>query len=260
MTNKDGKKEEMVVLKKDHQPPRFLRSYGITDDHILCRKCDDEILGKYENSFKEIWERVFKNEKTHPIERDGKLYGWAKEYEGKKDIIGIKLFILCCIWRASISTLEDYSLKMNNRKEKALRRILLDNKHDKLLHSYSMFCSKFEDDYYPLAATPYFDRKNKKHLNLIRFCLPYGYMFTIRIGLEKIDEGMGAYEFGAFKEAFFISNMGKLEGSASEKRLLNSALDGLRNMYPSDKRRIKDGLLKKYDDITEEEIRKALSE
>lgn len=261
MTNEDGHREEMILLKKDNMPPRFLRKYGITDNTILCRKCDGEILGKYENDFKEVWEKIFKNGKLYPVEKDGELRGWAKELSGHKDIIAIKLllFILCCIWRASISTSEDYPIKLNNRKEKALRKILSSRDHDRLLHSYSMICSKFEDGDYSLAVAPYFDRRNRKKLNLVRFYLPLGYVFTIRLGLESIDKKLGIAKFNACSNAFFIANMGKLEGSVSEVNILSGVIRGLRNMYPDDKRRIERGMLEKYDDISSEDVLKVLN-
>lgn len=258
MTNEKGQREEMIVLKKDNSPPRFLKKAGLVDDNILCRKCDDEILGRYENDFKEVWERVFKRGKLYPIETSSGIRGWVKEIGGAEDIIKTKLFILTCIWRASVSELDDYPIRLNRRREIALRRVLLGGGDNKLLHTYSMICTKFEDENYPLAIAPFYDRNNKKRLNLVRFYLPLGYLFIIRLGCEKIDEKMGAEEFGALKEAFFVGNMGKLEGSMSEKRLFLSALKGLQNMYPSDKKKLKNKMLEEHDDLSVEDIEKVL--
>ncbi len=73
---KEGdERENMVLLKSGNAPARFLKSYGITDDSILCRKCDDEILGKYENDFRKIWGRVFKSRDERIIEQGNKLFG-----------------------------------------------------------------------------------------------------------------------------------------------------------------------------------------
>ena len=258
MTNEQGQHEEMILLKKNNGIPRLMKKYGITDTNILCRKCDDEILGKYENKFKEVWERVFKKGELYPIEKEGRLTGWAKEIIGKQDIITTKLFLLACIWRAAISQSEDYPLKINSRKEAALKRALTERRHEKLLHSYSMICSKFEDENYPLAISPSMIKGPRKHLGLIRFCLPLGYIFTIRLGQEKIDEKIGVEEFGAFSNCFFIANSGKLKGSESEKRLFKGTLKNLQEMYPGDKRKIGKSLLEQCGDITEEEIKAIL--
>ena len=236
MTNEKGHYEEMVVLKENNNPPRFLKKYGLVDDSILCRKCDNEIFGKYENDFKEVWERVFKNGELLPLMKGNELRGWATEIVGYDDVIKTKLFVLACVWRASVSTLEDYPIKLNERKEKAIKKVLLNGGNKKLLHSYSMICTRFEDGY-PLAIPPYYERNNKKKNSLVRFYLPFGYAFTVRLGVEEIDRELGAAEFGAFDNAFYIANMGKFDGSLSAMRLLKSAIKGMQNMFFSDKQK-----------------------
>lgn len=258
MKDEDGHREEVIVVRKGGEPSKFLKKYGITDDGILCRRCDDEILGKYENDFKQIWETVFKYGELHPIKKQDELRGWGKGISEVDDIITIKLFVLTCIWRAVVSTLGDYPITINGRKEEALRRTLLDGKNRKLLHSYSMICSKYEDDNCPLVISPYLERNNKRHFTLIRFCLPFGYMFTVRLGKKSIDSKLGVAEFGALEDGFFIANMGKFEGSRSEERLFDVALNGMRNMYPSDKQHLGRKMLDRYNDISEEDIRKVL--
>lgn len=258
MINEAGEKEDMILLKKDNQPPRFLKKYGITDDGILCRKCDDELLGKYENDFWEVWERVFKNGKLHPVEKDGKLYGWGKKIIGNEDIIKTKLFLLCCVWRASISALEDYPFKLNERKENAIKKILLSGNHDKLVYVYETMCSKFEDSDFSIASAPYLDKIKGKKLSLVRLFLPKGYLFSMRIGLEPIDKKIKPAVFGSMKNAFFVGNMGKMEGSATEENFMKNAIKALRNMYYDDKKKVRKGLMKKYNDVTEEEINTAL--
>ena len=258
MTNREGKKEDMVLLKESNQPPRLLRKYGITDDNIMCRKCDDDVLGRYENDFKEVWERVFKNGKIYPIKKDGKLYGWGKEIKGREDIIKTKLFLLCCIWRASISTSEDYPFKINERKENAIKKILLGDNHGKLAYSYETMCSKFEDLDFSIAAAPFSDKIKKKKMSLVRLYLPKGYLFSVRLGLEPIDKKIRPAVFGSMDVAFFIANMGEMEGSATEVNFIQGTLKAIRNMYPGDKNKVKNRLLKENDDITEDDIKRAL--
>lgn len=258
MTNEDGEREDMILLKKDNQPPRFLKKYGVTDDNILCRKCDDEILGKYENDFREVWERVFKNGKLYPVEKDGKLYGWAKEITGHEDVIKTKLFLLCCIWRASISASEDYPFKLNRRKEDAIKRILLRGNRNKLVYTYETMCSKFEDSDFSLAVAPFSEKINGKKISLVRLYLPKGYLFSMRLGLEPIDKKIKTAVFGSMKNAFFIANMGKMEGSATEGNFMKNVIKALRNMYYDDKKKIRKGLMEKNDDVTEEDINSVL--
>ena len=258
MTNKDGEKEDMILLKKDNQPPCFLRKYGLTDDNILCRNCDDELLGKYENDFREVWERVFKNGKLYPVEKDGKLYGWAKEITGHEDVIKTKLFLLCCIWRASISASEDYSFKLNRRKEDAIKRILLRGNHNKLVYTYETMCSKFEDSDFSLAVAPFSEKINGKKISLVRLYLPKGYLFSMRLGLEPIDKKIKTAVFGSMKNAFFIANMGEMEGSATEGNFMKNVIKALRNMHYDDKKKIRKGLMGKNDDVTEEDINSVL--
>ena len=258
MTNEDGEKEDMILLKKDNQPPRFLKKYGVTDDSILCRNCDNKVLGKYENDFREVWERVFKNGKMYPVEKDGKLYGWGKEIKGHKDVIKTKLFLLCCIWRASISTSEDYPFKLNERKENAIKRILLSNSHNKLVYIYKTICSKFEDLDFSLAAAPLSEKINGKKISLVRLYLPKGYLFSMRLGLEPIDKKIKTAVFGSMNNAFFIANMGKMEGSVTEENFTKNTIKALRNMYYDDKKKVRKGLMEKYNDVTEEDINAAL--
>lgn len=77
------------------------------------------------------------------------------------------MFLLCCVWRASISKLEDYPIKLNKRKESNLRKILLNGGSNRLLHTYSMIHSRYGDKDYSLATAPFSERGNK--INLIGF-------------------------------------------------------------------------------------------
>ena len=258
MINENNKKEDMILLRKNNQPPRFLRKYGITDDDILCRDCDDEVLGKYENGFREVWNRVFKKGKIYPVEKNDKLYGWAKEIRCSEDIIKTKLFILCCIWRASISSSEYYPFKVNRRKEEAIKKILTSKNHEKLLYSYETICSKFEDLDFSFASAPFSEKIRSRKINLVRLYLPNGYLFSVRLGLEPIDAKIKPAVFGSMKNAFFIANMGKMEGSSTEGYFMSKTLKALRNMYSGDKEKVKNNLLEKYDDLTGKDINVAL--
>ncbi len=110
-----------------------------------------------------------------------------------------------------------------------------------------MICSKFEDENYPLAMSPSIAN------GLIRFCLP-GYIFTIRLGQEKINDKIGVAEFGALDNCFFIANSGKMKGSGTEKRLFDNAIKNMREMYSSDKRKIGKIFTEQCKEITKEEI------
>ncbi len=251
---KDGERQEMVLLNLER--PRILRRYGVTDNNILCRKCDGEILGKYENDFKEIWERVFKEGETCPIDQNGHLLGWEKKLSSHEDIIKTKLFMLCCLWRASISNNKEHSLKLSARRENAIRRELRQQNHDRLLYRYSMLCSRFEDGGPDVVIAPYCTHKNKLQADLCYLHLPRGFIFVMKLGAGVISKDLEACKFGASRQSFFIINAGKTEGSKIETALLQRTLVGLQDMYGSDKKEIKSKLLSSsaYNDLSKKDV------
>lgn len=250
----DDNRQNMILVRGSNT--KILKSYGITDNSILCRQCDGKILGKYENDFREVWSRVFLNGQFYPVSREGKLFGWAKEVNGREDIIKTKLFILCCLWRASVSCLDDYPIKLSPRRENAIRNELLREKHDRLLYQCHMTCLRFEDGALGFAPTPYYTRKNSSRTKLCYIYLPNGYLFAVRPGIDKNNRKIQAYEFGAEKQYFFIGNCGHFENSKAESKLFKEILPALQGMYNSDKNEIKFNLLKGYGDLSANDVDK----
>ena len=248
----NGKHQEMILMNSER--PKILRGYGVTDNGILCRKCDGDILGQYENDFREVWERIFKNGESHPFNHNGSLIGWMKKVGSREDFIKTKLFVLCCIWRASISDNGEHQLKLNLRKENAIRRELQRGNHNNLLHNYSMLCSRFEDGNVDVAIDPYRIRKNTLKTSLYYLHLPGGFIFIMRLGTKNIGKDLEPFEFGTSRQGFLVLNAGKMEGSKMEEALLKRALTGLREMYDSDKKEIKAKLLPMYGDLSRKDI------
>lgn len=248
----NGKRWEMVLLKPER--PKILRKYGITDNSILCRKCDGEVLGKYEKDFKDVWERVFKKSELKPVNYNSRLVGWMKKIDNREDFIKTKLFVLCCIWRASISNNGDHQLKLNPRKEDAIKRELQRKNHNNLLYKYSTLCLRFKDGDIDAAIDPYCIRKNAIKASLCYLHLPGGFIFIMRLGTKSICKDLETIELGASKQGFLILNAGKMEGSKMEEILLRRTLVGLRDMYDGDKRKIKDKLLSVYDDLSQKDV------
>lgn len=248
----NSERQEAVLLGPER--PRILRKCGVTDDNILCRKCDGDILGEYENNFKKVWERVFKNGELCPLNHNGHLIGWTKKIDGREDIIKTKLFMLCCLWRASISSDGKHKLKLNSRKEVAIQRELQRKNHSNLLYKYSTLCSRYEDGDIDAIIDPYCIRKNPLKTSLCYLHLPGGFTFIMRLGTKSISKNLEVCEFGASKRDLFILNAGKMEGSKMEGVLLRRTLAGLQDMYESDKKNIKGKLVSKYKDLSQEDV------
>jgi len=141
--------EDTILLKKSHIIPNFLYSSLFDDKHrihlvtinknnelkdkifqsgeyekdILCKKCDNIILGKLDR----YANRVLFHDKPDVFEYRKNEKGMIYTYCEKLDYTKFKLFLLSIIWRASISKSATFKDVKLGPYEYEIRRMILNN-------------------------------------------------------------------------------------------------------------------------------------
>lgn len=154
-------KKECELLKKSHIIPNFLykpikgddgefyalssfknkidtkKVYtGYFEKNILCKNCDNKIINEYETYFSNIVKKL-EHRKLNVVEKVN--VNNVKYIEiSPVDYTNTKLFFLSILWRASISTLNEFSrIKLRTENEEEIRKMILNR-------------DPGEENYYPI--------------------------------------------------------------------------------------------------------------
>jgi hypothetical protein len=154
-------KKEKELLKKSHILPNFLYKpvrgednefysvsvfknkaksrkihTGFFEKDILCKECDNEIISEYENYFSGILDKLKNREISIEEKSNNNDVKYLEIYP--VNYTNTKLLFLSMIWRASISTLNQFSrIKLDYDQEEELRNMILDK-------------NPGSEDYYPI--------------------------------------------------------------------------------------------------------------
>jgi len=195
------------------------RPIGIYDKNILCRKCDNEI-GVYDNYGKKIF---FDSQlKKHP--NTDLAY-----FINNTDVSLVKLFFISILWRASISTREEFlKINLGNFEEKFRKTIL--NKKD--LHEIDVIFGKFNSEKYHLITEKNILLPYKTEISGINFYiiyLPKGLKCWIKVDNNPILESLSRVSLNNCKK-ILILNIGNYEES-KEFNFLKRVANKIPNPY-----------------------------
>ncbi|MFO7657412.1 MAG: hypothetical protein R6W78_10115 [Bacteroidales bacterium] len=110
---------ENKVYKRNTQ-----RETGEFDKNILCEKCDNEILGKYEDYAKRV---LYDGATPNLLPRFERMYNKTWMSVGDIDYKKFKIFLLSIIWRASITSRPYFSQINLGHHEEIIRKMILNN-------------------------------------------------------------------------------------------------------------------------------------
>lgn len=173
-------KDSLLLIKKGSTTRRPIGPY---DPGILCLKCDN-FLGIYDNYAKSILldgEFIEETELTYTI----------KNVKHDK----LRLFLISVVWRASISSLNEFSKITIGPYEDKIRNILLDiqnNVANIFLKDYSFLITKFNEGQLPqdmVNRNIQIPHKQKiEGVNVIVLYMPRGLKIIIKTDKRKLPE------------------------------------------------------------------------
>ncbi|MBD5402323.1 hypothetical protein HDR58_05935 [bacterium] len=135
-------KNEKYMLVNELTGKFQIRQSGTHDNSILCESCDSKILGVFEKEgyrvlFDEIYKHVaYKDDKTIVYHLTSDSYDYNK----------LRKFFISILWRASISSLPDFShIQLGKYEGKAFEVLCNKNSHKHLLKIYIYKFPKHKD-------------------------------------------------------------------------------------------------------------------
>lgn len=120
---------------------------GVYDKHLLCRDCDNRIIGRFESYARNVLLGCKGNIETQPI-IEQRINQLNRKYLHVKNInySKFKLFLLSILWRASISEQNFFkSIKLSVEHETAIGKMILDN-NPKSVNDYPIGLFLFEEN------------------------------------------------------------------------------------------------------------------
>ncbi len=103
-----------------------LKQTGAKEKNILCRSCDNEVLGKLETYAKMVLYGGVPKKMPPRVDDNGLTYTLCKGIDYSK----FKIFLLSLLWRTSISNLPDFEDVKLGSHEDIIRQMILNNNPD----------------------------------------------------------------------------------------------------------------------------------
>jgi hypothetical protein len=186
------------------------RPIGSYDKNILCSSCDSKI-GIYDS-----YAKVFVTNKHLVPHPSGAGWTMTGVDQGK-----LKLFCISYIWRASITTLEEFNRTSAGAvHEEAMRLMILDDNpatpsdYTTSVHKFVSIDGKFEGILFPA-------RTRINDINHYEAYLPNGYKFWVKVD-SRNDELIDSLSVGAV-EPMFIGHRGDYHGSIEKNIMVKAA-------------------------------------
>ena len=121
-------KHFMVLINMNSPIRKSLKPTGLYDKHILCNKCDGQVIGSLESFAKKVLHGGRgRPENYHRIERGIDQQGYQVLRLENVDYTKFKLFLLSIIWRASISRQPFFKSTALGQYEEVIRGMVLSN-------------------------------------------------------------------------------------------------------------------------------------
>lgn len=168
---KDGK--DAPIIYPTTLTKRWKQSQsGIYDDKILCRECDGNLLGPWDNYAQALLLEPF--EAKNYILQTGKRYFYKKE---KIDYVKLKLFFMAVLWRASITN-ENFFFEVNVGSWESVLKDMILKADPGTANDFSVILAKYEGALANIMPNP--ERVRTEGINCYRFRAA-GYVFLIKV-------------------------------------------------------------------------------
>ncbi|MCF6276421.1 MAG: hypothetical protein L3J07_01085 [Candidatus Magasanikbacteria bacterium] len=210
----DDNSSLIMVRKNKHIKRRPVGSY---DMNILCKDCDSD-LGLYDEYGKKVF--LEKKLEKHPQTESAFI---IRDVDYEK----LSFFIISLLWRAGISSLDEYGFVQLNKYEEILRDIIYNKKYKKLI-DYPFIITQFEKDGLDGIVDKSFLNPVKLYMDKRRFYLfylPNCYSIYIKVDKQKMQSSFSKI---AFKKDgnLFIINRGKYKNSKEFKLIVDIVKSG----------------------------------
>ena len=171
----DGETDRFIITGKSHKQKR---PTGTWDDTILCRECEK----KYQHIDSNAAQILLKDFDSLKIPFNDKLDTAAIQVS-KEHLKSIKTFLIYTLWKASVSSREEFkSIKLGPYEERIKNDII--SGKDFKLEEYGFIGCYIEN---PIGALMPFKRIKKDYQRCTFYCLDFStLMFDIKIDSRKM--------------------------------------------------------------------------
>lgn len=201
----DPKKRDGELVMVDAKNPRYVkRPSGIFDSKILCRDCDQEI-GKLDSYARKVF---FENGIVkHPSSKDAYIINAVDNYR-------IKLFFSSILWRASVSSREEFEKISLGSYEKSFRNYLLSKDS---LDAVDLFIGKYDSKLIPNLANKIIMLpvriRMQGGVNYYNVYLPKGLKAWVKVDKRKMPESLYNVSVSPTRNYIIIPKLKKYESS-----------------------------------------------
>lgn len=161
----------VYIVGTEKNPKQF--QSGIYDPSILCRECDGDLIGVWDN-YGQTFLLSPSFSENHLVDNLGKPAAYRiEEFDYKQ----LKLFFMSILWRAAItSDLFFAQIKLGSWEERLRKMILVQDLGSE--NDFSVFLFKYEGDLSEIMQNPTKQRQDK--VNCYRFRFPkYGFLIKV---------------------------------------------------------------------------------
>lgn len=120
---KDLKEQGHMVAVASHHSARKIQS-GFWDDKILCRECDNHIIGRLDTYAAKFFNQSFDDKKKF-VSKGGKRVDFLRFNDSSIDFKLLKLFFISMVYRASISKRKECAAVSLGTYEGMAKRLIL---------------------------------------------------------------------------------------------------------------------------------------
>lgn len=172
----------MYVVGTNRKPKPF--QSGIYDSSILCRECDNNPIG--------FWDNYGQTLLLSPSNPENYISDPVAGFVYKIDSFdykSLKLFFMSILWRAAITSNEFFSqVKLGCWEEKLRKMLLVQDPGSE--NDFSVILFKYEGDFSEMMSNVSKERQGR--INFYRFRIPR-YRFLIKVDKESFDSEFDRY-------------------------------------------------------------------
>lgn len=206
--------DSQLVLVSQQKDYAVRRPTGVYDDSILCQECDNK-QGKLDDYAKQVF--IDRQVLSPPQPSEAYLIENIKGLE-------VKLFFVSVLWRASISTRDEFlKIDIGDDYKDLFREALFKNSPPREI---DIIVGKFDSEKIPILAdrhmrVPY--RCLLKGLNFWIIYLPRGFKVWVKVDKQKLEEPLTKMVVSDKLNHILISKLGSFECSREFVAMLQMA-------------------------------------
>ena len=146
---------------------------GIYDPDILCRECDGDLIGSWDN-YGQTLLLSSPSRENYTVDEAGKLAGYKID---TFDYNQLKLFFMSILWRAAITSDQFFAqVQLGSWEDKLKKMILAQDPGSE--NDFSVHLFKYEGDFSEIMQNP--TKEKQEGVNCYRFRFPkYGFLIKV---------------------------------------------------------------------------------